>query len=269
MITRPTATPFAEPAALRAAIRAGAWTGPTAGQAPGYAQANLVILPAAQATAFHAFCAANPQPCPVLEVGRPGDPISLRFAPGADLRTDLPRYRVYRDGVLVAEPPDICDLWQADLVAFLIGCSFTFEQALLQAGVPVRHIECGLNVPMYRTNRACVPVGPFAGPLVVSMRPMPAALVPLATAVTARYPRMHGAPVHSGDPAALGIANLAQPDYGDAVPILPGEVPVFWACGVTPQAVAQAARLPFMITHAPGHMLVGDQTDAAVLAAAG
>jgi len=265
----PPPDPIADPAALRAAIRAGAWTGPTAGQAPGYAQANLVIVPATAATAFRAFCEANPQPCPLLAVGAPGDPVPHQFAPGADLRTDLPRYRVYRDGVLVAEPTDIRALWRADLVAFLIGCSFTFERALLQAGVPVRHIECGRNVPMYRTNRACVTVGPFAGPLVVSMRPMPAALVPRATAVTARYPRMHGAPVHAGDPAALGIADLAQPDYGDAVPIQPGEVPVFWACGVTPQAVAQAARLPLMITHAPGHMLVGDQTDAAVLAAAG
>ncbi len=260
---------IADPAVLRAAIRAAAWTGPTAGQAPGYAQANLVMVPAAVAADFRAFCAANPQPCPLLEVGAPGDPMSRLFAPGADLRTDLPRYRVYRDGDLVAEPTDICALWRADLVAFLIGCSFTFERALLDAGVPVRHIECGLNVPMYRTNRVCVTVGPFVGPLVVSMRPMPAALVPRATAVTARYPRMHGAPVHSGDPGVLGIADLAQPDYGDAVPSGPGEVPVFWACGVTPQAVAQAARLPFMITHAPGCMLVGDQTDAALLAAAG
>ncbi len=259
---------IADPALLRATIRAGAWTEPTAGQAPGYAQANLVIVPAVYAAAFRAFCDANPQPCPLLEMGAPGDPRPHTFAPQADLRTDLPRYRVYRDGVAVAEPTDIRALWRTDLVAFLIGCSFTFERALLAAGVPVRHIECGLNVPMYRTTCACVPAGPFAGPLVVSMRPMPADLVPLATSVTARYPRMHGAPVHAGAPAALGIADLAQPDYGDAVPIQPGEVPVFWACGVTPQAVAQAARLPFMITHAPGHMLVGDQTDEALLAAA-
>ncbi len=255
----------AAPQALRAAIRPGDWTGPTAGLAPGYAQANLVILPEAEAAEFREFCRRNPRPCPLLEVTAPGDPVPHHLAPGADLRTDVPRYRVYRDGALVAEPAEIADLWRDDLVAFLIGCSFTFEQALLDAGVPVRHIALGRNVPMYRTNRPCTPVGPFAGPLVVSMRPMPPDLVDRAIAVTARYPRMHGAPVHIGDPAALGIADLAHPDYGDAVPVGPDEVPVFWACGVTPQAVAVAARVPFMITHAPGHMFVTDRTDAEIL----
>ncbi|HMA34334.1 MAG TPA: putative hydro-lyase [Chloroflexia bacterium] len=256
---------YPSPAALRAAIRAGEFSGPTAGQAPGFAQANLVILPAAEAAAFRAFCDRNPRPCPVLEVTAPGDPVPHHLAPAADLRTDLPRYRVYRDGVLVAERTAIRDLWRADLVAFLIGCSFTFESALLAAGIPVRHIELGCNVPMYRTNRPCTPAGRFAGPLVVSMRPLPAGLVAQATAITGRYPRMHGAPIHAGDPAALGIADLAHPDYGDAVPLYAGEQPVFWACGVTPQAVAVAARVPLMITHAPGHMFVGDRTDAEIL----
>jgi uncharacterized protein YcsI (UPF0317 family) len=170
---------------------------------------------------------------------------------------------------LVEERRTITDLWRDDLVAFLIGCSFTFEQGLLDAGVPVRHIELGRNVPMFRTTQPCVAAGRFSGPLVVSMRPIPAALVNTAIAVTARYPRMHGAPVQVGDPAALGIRDLAHPDYGDPVPIAPGEVPVFWACGVTPQAVALASRVPFMITHAPGHMFVTDRADAEILAASG
>ena len=254
-------------ARLRAAIRAGRWAGPTAGQAPGYAQANLVILPTEAAAEFAAFCAANPKPCPVLEVTAPGDPVPHMLAPGADLRTDLPGYRVYSAGRLVEERhgTGIADLWRADLVAFLIGCSFTFETALLAAGVPVRHIELQRNVPMYRTTQPCVPAGRFAGPLVVSMRPIPAALVARAVAVTARYPQMHGAPIQVGDPAALGIRNLAAPDYGDPVPIGAGEVPVFWACGVTPQAVALESRLPLMITHAPGHMFVTDRSDAEIL----
>jgi uncharacterized protein YcsI (UPF0317 family) len=259
---------YQRPEDLRAAIRAGAFDRPTAGQAPGFAQANLVILPAAEAADFRAFCERNPRPCPLLEMTAPGDPTPRFLAPGADLRTDLPRYRVYRDGAQVAEPTDIRDLWRDDLVAFLIGCSFTFESALLAAGVPVRHIECGSNVPMYRTNQPTAPAGRFAGPLVVSMRPMPPADVARATEITAHYPRMHGAPVHVGDPAALGIADLARPDYGDPVPIRAGEQAVFWACGVTPQAVAIAARVPFMITHAPGHMFVSDRTDAEILGAA-
>lgn len=258
-------TTLTEAEKLRAAIRAREWTGPTAGQAPGFAQANLVVLPADAAQEFAAFCAANPRPCPVLEVTAPGDPVPHTLAPGADLRTDLPAYRVYRDGELVEERPDIRALWRADLVAFLIGCSFTFEQALLDAGVPVRHIELRRNVPMYRTTQPCVPAGRFAGPLVVSMRPIPDALVERAVAVTARYPRMHGAPVQVGDPAALGIRDLSAPDYGDPVPVAPGEVPVFWACGVTPQAVARASRVPFMITHAPGHMFLTDRSDADIL----
>jgi uncharacterized protein YcsI (UPF0317 family) len=230
----------------------------TAGLAPHYAQANLVILPENWAFDFLRFCQANPKPCPVLEVTDPGDPMLKVAAPGADLRTDLPRYRIYRDGQMTEEVTDISDYWQDDLVGFLIGCSFSFEAALLDANIPVRHIELGQNVPMYRTNIACQPAGRFHGPLVVSMRPMTPGQAIAATLITGRYAAVHGAPVHLGDPALIGIADVMQPDYGEAVPIREGEMPVFWACGVTPQAAALASRPPLMITHAPGYMLVTD-----------
>jgi uncharacterized protein YcsI (UPF0317 family) len=248
-------------ATARAAIRRGEWTGPTAGLAPGYTQANLVILPEADAFDFLRFCVRNPKPCPVLEVTDPGSHEPAVAAPGADLRTDVPRYRVYRDGEPDGEPTDVRETWRDDLVAFLIGCSFTFERALLAEGLPVRHIEQGVNVPMYRTSRDCHPAGRFAGPLVVSMRPMTPEQAIRATQITSRYPTVHGAPVHVGDPEALGITDLARPDYGDPVELRPGEIPVFWACGVTPQAVAAASRPELMITHAPGHMFVTDMPD--------
>src|SRR4051812_7501126 len=256
--------PGPSPGAVRAAIRRGDWTAPTAGLASGFVQANLVALPEADAFDFLRFCVANPKPCPVLEVTDPGSPVPVRFAPDADLRTDVPRYRVYEDGELTGEVTDATDVWRDDLVGFLIGCSFTFERALLAADLPVRHIELGVNVPMYRTAVACRPAGRFAGPLVVSMRPMTPAQAIRATQITARYPSVHGAPVHVGDPMALGISSLASPQYGDAVEIREGEVPVFWACGVTPQAVAAASRPELMITHAPGHMFVTDLVDEAL-----
>jgi uncharacterized protein YcsI (UPF0317 family) len=248
----------AAPAQVREGIRAGRWRGPTAGLAPGFAQANLVVLPREQAYDFLLFCVRNPKPCPLLDVTDPGSPVPGIAAPRADLRTDLPRYRVYRHGELVAEPATIVEHWRDDLVAFLLGCSFTFEPALLEAGVPVRHLECGGNVPMFRTNRQCRPAGIFRGPLVVSMRPIPPSLVATAVQVTARFPAVHGAPIHVGDPGGLGIADLAAPDWGDPVANEASDVPVFWACGVTPQAVAMTACPPLMITHAPGHMLVTD-----------
>jgi uncharacterized protein YcsI (UPF0317 family) len=251
----------ARPQALRAAIRRGTWTGPTAGLAPGAAQANLVVLPVADALDFLRFCVHNPQPCPVLEVTDPGSPEPVHTAPGADLRTDLPRYRVYRHGEVVEEPPDVVAHWREDLVAFLLGCSFTFERALLAEGLPVRHIEQRVNVPMYRTAIDCRTAGRFAGPLVVSMRPMRPDQAIRATQVTARFVRAHGAPVHVGAPEAIGIADLDRPDYGDAVELRDGELPVFWACGVTPQAVAARCRPELMITHAPGHMFVTDLRD--------
>ena len=231
---------------------------PTSGWAPGYTQANVVVLPREWAFDMLLFAQRNPQPVPLLDVTDPGA-VSTVLAPGADLRTDLPRYRVWRDGELVDEPNDVVDLWTDDLVTFLIGCSFSFETALLDAGIPVRNIEQGRNVSMYRTDVDCRPAGRLSGPLVVSMRPIPASLVATAVQVTARMPEAHGAPVHVGAPASLGIAELGAPDYGDAVEVHEGEVPVFWACGVTPQAALMASRPPFAITHAPGHMFITDR----------
>jgi uncharacterized protein YcsI (UPF0317 family) len=248
-------------AGLRAAVRAGEYAGPTAGLAPGFTQANLVALPEADAFDFLRFCVQNPKPCPVLDVTDPGSPEPAQTAPGADLRTDVPRYRVWRDGELVDEPTDAGEHWREDLVAFLIGCSFTFERALQAEGLPIRHVEQGVNVPMYRTAIDCTPAGRFSGPLVVSMRPMRPDQAIRATQITSRYGPVHGGPVHVGAPGAIGIEDLAAPDYGDPVEVRDGELPVFWACGVTPQAVAVASRPELMITHAPGHMFVTDARD--------
>jgi uncharacterized protein YcsI (UPF0317 family) len=250
------------PAQLRARFRRGDLAGPTAGMAPGFVQANLVVLPRALAFDFLLFTQRNPKPCPLLEVVEAGSAEPRMMAPRADLRTDVPRYRVYRDGVLVDEPADILSLWRDDLVSFLIGCSFTFESALIEAGIPVRHVEQCTNVPMYVTSLPTSAAGAFHGPTVVSMRPIPADLVVRAVQVTSRFPAVHGAPIHLGDPAAIGIRDIGRPDLGDAVEIKPGEVPVFWACGVTPQAVAMASKPPLMITHAPGHMFITDRRDA-------
>ena len=242
----------------RLRCRAGLHAGPTAGVAPGFVQANLVVLPADLAADFGRFCQRNPKPCPLLASSEPGDPRIPAWGADMDIRTDLPRYRVWRDGELVDEPADVADLWRDDLVAFLIGCSFSFEEPMLADGLPVRHIEQGCNVPMYRTNIATQPAGPFHGPMVVSMRPLRPADAIRAVQVTSRFPSVHGAPVHIGLPEALGIRDLAAPDYGDAVEVRVDELPVFWACGVTPQAVVAACRPPFCITHAPGCMLVTD-----------
>lgn len=252
------------PREIRADIRAGKITGVTAGLGPGYVQANLAVLPRDYAYDFLLFCQRNPRPCPLLEVTDVGSPEPAGVAPGADLRTDLPRYRVWKHGELVDEVTDVRAYWRDDLVAFLLGCSFTFEWALLEAGIRLWHIEHGRNVAMYRTTVACRPAGVFHGPMVVSMRPIPAGEVARAVAASARFPLAHGAPVHVGDPAALGIADLAKPDWGDPQEFRPGDVPVFWACGVTPQAVALASRPPFMITHSPGHMFLTDLPNAAL-----
>jgi uncharacterized protein YcsI (UPF0317 family) len=247
-------------AEARMAIRAGDWQGPTAGLAPGFEQANLVVIPQEYAFDFARFCIRNPKPCPLLDVTAPGSSFpSYHLAQNADLRTDLPLYRVHERGEIVAEVPEITSLWDDSMVAFLLGCSFSFENALLSVGIPVRHIERNCNVPMYRTSWQCRPAGIFQGPLVVTMRPLPRHQIAQAVEITSRFPAAHGAPVNIGDADGLGIADLNRPDYGDPVPVYPGEIPVFWACGVTAQAVAKAIQLPLMITHAPGHMLILDR----------
>jgi uncharacterized protein YcsI (UPF0317 family) len=249
---------WSNPRAARMAIRQGLITGTTSGLAPGHTQGNIIILPAAHAETFAAFCRANSRACPLLATSRPGDPSLPTLGADIDMRSDLPGYLVFRDGVAEPEQTDITSIWRDDLVTCVIGCSFTFEAALIAAGIPLRHVAQGRNVAMYRTNQPTEPVGPFHGPLVVSMRPLLPADADRATAITARFPDMHGAPIHRGDAAGLGIADLMRPDYGDAVEIAAGETPVFWACGVTTQVAVERAKLPFFIAHAPGKMLITD-----------
>jgi uncharacterized protein YcsI (UPF0317 family) len=251
---------------VRLACRSGGFDGPTTGLAPGFAQGNLAILPRDWADEFLRFCVANPKPCPLIGIAEPGDPRLPALGADLDIRTDLGRYRVWRDGQLADEPADICAAWRDDLVSFVIGCSFSFEEPLIAAGIPIRHIACECNVSMYRTNVPTTPAGRFHGPLVVSMRPLKPADAIRAVQITSRLPAVHGAPVHIGFPEAIGIMDLGKPDFGDAVPIEPGELPVFWACGVTPQAAIAAARPPFAITHAPGRMLVTDLKSAQLAA---
>ena len=246
------------PVALRHACRTGAFDGPTSGYAPGFAQGNLAILPARLAQDFHAFCRRNPKPCPILGVSEPGDPQIKDLGADLDIRTDLPRYCVWKNGELVDQPADISAYWRDDLVAFVIGCSFSFEELLMQAGLSIRHIAARTTVPMYRTSLACTPAGPFGGPMVVSMRPFTPADAIRAIEITGKYPQAHGAPVHFGRPDMIGIKNIDAPDFGDPSPIGADEVPVFWACGVTLQQAIQTAKPDFAITHAPGRMIVTD-----------
>ncbi len=245
--------------AARLGIRRGEHRGPTSGLAPGFVQANLAILPESFAVDFLRFCELNPKPCPLIGVTAPGDWRLPALGDDLDLRTDVPRYRVWRDGALVDEPQDLSQWWRDDLITFVIGCSFSFEQALIEDGIEIRHITCRRNAPMYRTPIATVSAGPFHGPLVVSMRPFKPVDAIRAIEITSRYPLVHGAPVHIGKPELIGIADLAAPDYGDAVPVDDDEIPVFWACGVTPQAVIAASRPELCITHYPGSMLVTDR----------
>jgi len=244
--------------AVRLAARSGTLRGPTSGLADGFLQGNVIALPRALASDFHRFCDLNPRPCPLLAVGAPGDPSLPTLGAEIDVRTDVPRYRVWRDGIAVDDRSDVIDVWRDDLVTFVLGCSFSFEQALAAEGLTPRHVAAERNVSMYRTSIECAASGPFRGPLVVSMRPYHDEAVDRVVAITSRFPLAHGAPVHVGDPAAIGIRDLPSPDYGDAVDVLPGEVPLFWACGVTPQAVIARMRIPFAITHAPGCLLVTD-----------
>ncbi len=248
------------PAELRARIRSGQWTLPTTGLAPGYVQANLVMLHREEAFHFLLFCIRNPKPCPILDVLDPGQ-VEPSIAAGADLRSDLPRYNVFEQGKLKGEVQDVTNLFHEEMVSFLLGCSFSFENGLLAAGIPVRNLEEGKNVSMYITNRTCVPAGPFSGRLVVTMRPMTPEEAVRAAQVTTRFHLTHGAPVHLGSPEAIGIKDLAQPDFGDPVSIKADEIPVFWACGVTAMLAATSTSLPLVITHAPGHMFVSDMRD--------
>ena len=243
-------------------IRSNQWRGVTSGVAPGHVQANLAILPRDLAFDFLLFCQRNPKPCPLLEVIEPGSVEPALTAPGADIRTDAAGYRVYRDGELTAEVDTLEGYWQDDLVSFLLGCSFSFEQAMVDAGIPLRHQEQGKNVAMYITNMNTSPAGVFSGPMVVSMRPVKREQVVRAVQVTSRFPATHGAPVHIGSPSDIGISNIDRPDFGEPVEIKADEEPVFWACGVTPQAVALNCKPPLMITHAPGKMFITDHRDA-------
>lgn len=244
--------------AVRAAIRAGRYDRHTAGLAPGHLQCNLAILPEAYALDFLRFCLRNPKPCPIVGVSDTGNPMLPTLGRDIDIRTDVPRYRVFRDGALAEEVTDISDIWRDDLVTVALGCSFTFENALVANGIPVRHIERDLTVPMFRTSLPLVPAGRFSGEMVVTMRPIAKNRVEDAYRISAAFPQAHGAPIGQGDPSAIGIADLDAPDWGDAVEVAAGEVPVYWACGVTPQNVLLAANLPLCITHAPGHMLIAD-----------
>jgi len=245
---------------LRKRIRTGQWTQPTSGASKGYIQANLVMMPQEQAFEFLLFCVRNPKPCPILDVLEPGC-FEPAIAPGADLRTDLPRYRIYEDGRLKTETEDVSGLARSGMVSFLLGCSFSFENAMLAAGLPIRNIEEGKNVSMYVTRRDCRPAGPFTSKLVVTMRPMTPAQAIRAVQITTRFHLTHGAPVHIGDHREIGIKDLDRPEFGDPVTIRTGEIPVFWACGVTSQVAATSVPLPLVITHSPGHMFVSDLKD--------
>jgi len=247
---------------IRTDIRTGRWNGVTSGIAPGYVQANLAILPQELAFDFLLFCQRNPKPCPLIEVIEAGETNPKITAPDADIRTDVPSYRIYENGNFVAEIDSLKDVWREDLVSFLLGCSFSFENSLLEAGIPLRHQDMGCNVPMFITNIPTTPAGIFSGPMVVSMRPVQRDKIVRAVQVTSRFPATHGAPIHIGDPSSIGIEDLSQPDFGDPVRIGPQEVPVFWACGVTPQAVALNCKPSLMLTHAPGKMFITDQKDA-------
>jgi uncharacterized protein YcsI (UPF0317 family) len=246
------------PGEIRSLIRKGKWDKPTAGLAMGYAQANLVILPQKYAFDFLLFCQRNPKPCPLLEVLESGKYRTEFLSSDADIRTDIPRYNIYRRGKLDKIVKNIKNFWEPDFVTFLLGCSFSFEEAMLRAKIPIRYIEENKNVSMYITSIPCKPAGVFHGPMVVTMRPIPSERVTRAVQITSRYAWVHGAPTHIGDPSAIGIKDLRKPDFGDPVTVKKGEIPVFWACGVTPQAIVMEAKPELCITHAPGHMFISD-----------
>ena len=253
----------AEPARLRRVFRSGAFRGTTGGMADGYTQGNLVILPISHALDFARYCQRNPQPCPLVGVSDTGDPMMHTLGEDIDIRTDIPSYNIYRDGAFESAAAEVTDLWDEGSVAFVLGCSFSFEEALQQARIPLRHLEINRVVPMYKTSIETVRAGPFGGGMVVSMRPMSPAQAIRASAITARFPHTHGMPVHMGDPAAIGIADLDQPAWGEPTVFKDGEIPVFWACGVTPQNAIREAGVPLVVTHTPGSMLITDCLSAA------
>ena len=252
----------ASPAQVRGLIRRGEITGQTGGMALGYMQGNQAILSAGLALDFARFCQRNPKPCPLVGISDTGDPMLRTLGNDIDIRSDISSYNVYREGELLRTVTDITDLWRDDLVTFILGCSFSFEQALLAGGVPMRHLELDYTVPMYISNIQTIPAGPFHGPTVVSMRPMPMEEAIHAVEITARFPMTHGKPLHIGAPDEIGIGRLDEPAWGDVPEIRAGEVPVFWACGVTPQEAIRIARPELAITHAPGHVFVSDVTSA-------
>ncbi len=249
------------PKEVRQMIREGKWALPTPGMCKGFVQANLLVLPREIAYDFLIFAQRNPKPCPILDITEPGETEPKILAPGANIATDIPRYKVWINGECIDEPADVKAYWKDDLVSFLLGCSFTFESALLDSGIPVRHIEMNKNVPIFQTNVPCVPAGKLHGDLIVTMRPIPAELIPKAVLCTGRYPSVHGAPVHIGDPSLIGITDIKKPEMGDPVEIYPGETPVFWACGCTSHSVVMNSKPSFSITHSPGYMFIGDLKD--------
>lgn len=249
------------PIEMRKIIRENEYKSNTSGICGGFVQANVVILPAENAAEFRTFAKLNPKACPLLEELPEGKFIIQNIAKNSDIRTDVPKYKVFRNGEFIEYKESIVDLWQENFVTFLLGCSFSFENAFLEEGVPVRQIEQGRNVPMYITSLDCEPTGRFSGTMVVSMRPIPKEQVLQAVEISGRYPLAHGEPIHIGDPSQIGIEDIDKPNFGDPVEFQDGDVPVFWACGVTPQNAAISAKPSIMITHAPGYMLISDLKD--------
>lgn len=264
---QPSLSSYQTPLSVRLGCRSGAITGPTAGMAPGYVQGNLAVLPQELANEFLRFCHANPKPCPVIGMSEPGSFKVPTLGEDLDIRTDFPGYLVWKDGKVIADTTDVSEFWRDDLVAFVIGCSHSFEEALLQEGLPLRHIDQGTKVPMFRTSVRCTPVGRFSGRMVMSMRPLTPANAIRAIQITTRFPSVHGAPMHVGLPELIGVADVMKPDFGEPVEVRDDELPVFWACGVTPQSVLMDSKPDFAITHAPGCMLVTDKrnTELAIL----
>lgn len=252
------------PAEVRKLIRQGKITVQTSGMCDGYAQANLCILPKKYAYDFLLFCQRNQQSCPLLEVSDEGSRFLKSSASNCDIAKDVPKYRIWKNGQLAGEYTDVSEFWRDDLVTFVIGCSFSFEAPLIAAGIDVRNVSENHNVPMYLTNIDTKPAGIFSGKMVVSMRPIPYNQIVKATTITARVPKVHGAPIHIGSPEVIGIKDITKPDFGEPSTIKAGEVPLFWCCGVTPQSVVMNSKPDFCITHAPGHMLITDIPESAL-----